>query len=69
MFGLVHVVFDATMLLAIGGALVVIMAVLLQTLAGWLFGIVYMKTRSLWPGMVSHYLANWLPSILLGVLG
>jgi membrane protease YdiL (CAAX protease family) len=27
----------------------------LQTLAGWVFGIIYMKTRSLWPSFWAHY--------------
>jgi membrane protease YdiL (CAAX protease family) len=69
LFGLTHVVFDIQALLASGGALAVLFAVLLQTLAGWLFGIIFMKTRSLWPGMACHYLGNWLPSILAGLSG
>lgn len=64
LFGTTHLAFDIKALLASGGALAVLFAVLLQTLAGWLFGIVFMKTRSLWPGMACHYLGNWLPSIL-----
>ncbi len=64
LFGLTHVVFDITEL-AGTGVLFVCFAVLLQTMAGWFLGIVYMKTRSLWPGVTCHYLANWLPSILL----
>jgi len=69
LFGLVHVAFDVRMLLESGGAAIVFFAVLLQTMAGWLFGIIYMKTRTLWPGIVCHYLANWLPSILVAILG
>ncbi|MGA9351033.1 MAG: CPBP family intramembrane glutamic endopeptidase [Anaerolineae bacterium] len=68
LFGLTHVVFDISMLMETG-ALFVFFAVLLQTMAGWLWGVVYMKTRSLWPGMACHYLGNWLPSILAGLLG
>jgi membrane protease YdiL (CAAX protease family) len=64
LFGLTHVVFDINALLETGGILVVLSAILLQTMAGWLFGIIFMKTRSLWPGIICHYLANWLPSIL-----
>jgi membrane protease YdiL (CAAX protease family) len=33
-------------------------------MAGSLFGIVYVKTRSLWPGVACHYLINWLSAIL-----
>jgi membrane protease YdiL (CAAX protease family) len=69
LFGLVHVAFDIRMLFEAGGAAIVFAAVLLQTMAGWLFGITYMKTRTLWPGIACHYLANWLPSILVAVLG
>lgn len=29
-----------------------------QIIAGWMFGILYMKTRSLWPGMFVHYFVN-----------
>jgi len=29
-----------------------------QVTSGWIFGILYMKTRSLWPGMVAHFLTN-----------
>jgi len=68
LFGLTHVVFDVSALMETG-ILAVLSAILLQTMAGWLFGIIYMKTRSLWPGIGCHYLANWLPSILVGLAG
>lgn len=67
-FGVVHLAFDVRMLLESGGVVIVFFAVLLQTMAGWLFGIIYMKTRTLWPGIVCHYLANWLPSVLVAIL-
>ncbi len=69
LFGLTHIVFDISSLLESEGALVVFLTVLTQTMAGWLLGIIYMKTRSLWPGIVCHYLGNWLPSILTVFLG
>jgi membrane protease YdiL (CAAX protease family) len=69
LFGLTHVVFDVSALKETGGVLAVLSAILLQTMAGWLFGIIYMKTRNLWPGIACHYLANWLPSILVGLAG
>jgi membrane protease YdiL (CAAX protease family) len=69
LFGLTHVVFDISSLLVSGGALVVFLTVLTQTMAGWILGIIYMKTRSLWPGTLCHYFGNWLPSILAGLLG
>lgn len=61
LFGTTHLVLDATEL-AGAGVVFVFFAVLLQTMAGCFFGIVYMKTRTLWPGVACHYLANWLPS-------
>jgi membrane protease YdiL (CAAX protease family) len=39
-------------------------AVLLQGLAGSLFGLIYVKTRSLWPGVACHYLINWFSAVL-----
>jgi len=68
LFGLTHIAFDISMLLDTG-VIFVFFAFLLQTMLGWLLGIIYMKTRSLWPGIVCHYLVNWLPSILVGLLG
>ncbi len=68
LFGLTHLVFDLSVLRE-SGIMFVFFAVLLQTMAGWLFGIIYMKTRTLWPGIACHYLANWLPSILTTILG
>jgi membrane protease YdiL (CAAX protease family) len=35
-----------------------IVKLIMQTVSGWMFGILYMKTRSLWPGMVAHFLTN-----------
>lgn len=69
LFGLIHVALDVSALGEIGGILAVLSALMVQTLAGWLFSILYLKTRNLWPGIVCHYLANWLPSILLAVFG
>jgi membrane protease YdiL (CAAX protease family) len=69
LFGFKHLALDITTLSETNGYLAVFLALMLQTLSGWLLGIVYMKTRSLWPGIVSHYLGNWLPSILMGIFG
>jgi membrane protease YdiL (CAAX protease family) len=68
LFGATHIVLDITEL-AGSGVVFICFAVLLQTMAGWFFGIVYMKTRSLWPGITCHYLANWLPSVLVLLAG
>jgi membrane protease YdiL (CAAX protease family) len=64
LFGLTHVAFDVARLLETQGAPAVALAVLLQGMAGSLFGIIYIKTRSLWPGVACHYLINWLSAIL-----
>jgi len=68
LFGLTHVAFDVSRLMATQGLVAVLLTVLLQSMAGWFFGIVYMKTRSLWPGIACHYSVNWLSAILAGLL-
>lgn len=68
LFGLAHAAFDISTLAAREGPAAVVLAMLLQGMAGSLFGIIYMKTRSLWPGMVCHYLANWLSAMLVTAL-
>jgi membrane protease YdiL (CAAX protease family) len=68
LFGLTHIALDVSALLETSGLIAVFSALLLQTMAGWMFGIIYMKTRSLWPGILCHYLANWLPSILVALV-
>jgi hypothetical protein len=35
-----------------------------QGMAGSLFGIIDIGSRSLWPGVACHYLSNWLSAIL-----
>jgi membrane protease YdiL (CAAX protease family) len=35
-----------------------VILLLLQTLAGWVFGIMYMKSRSLLPSFMAHYFAD-----------
>lgn len=67
LFGLTHVAYDLSVLLTSQGVIAVVFALLAQMLAGWILGIIYIKTRSLWPGIVCHYLGNWLPSILIGI--
>lgn len=68
LYGSVHIMLDIS-ILSDTGVLFVLFAVLLQTMAGWLLGMIFMKTRSLWPGIICHYLVNWLPSILTSLLG
>jgi len=68
LYGAVHIMLDISVLLETG-VLFVLFALLLQTMAGWLLGMIFMKTRSLWPGISCHYLVNWLPSILSRILG
>lgn len=67
LFGLTHIMFDIRQLMVTQGGLFVFFAFVLQVLGGWLLGIIFMKTRSLWPGVTCHYLTNWLPSILIGI--
>lgn len=62
-FATVHVFLDYQAL-AGEGSVAVLVAFLLQTLGGMLLGLIFIKTRALWPGVLCHYLVNWLPSIL-----
>ena len=63
LFGLVHV---TTNYFVVGFDLVSgIIQLIMQIIAGWIFGILYMKTRSLWPGMFAHFLTN---SVLASII-
>ena len=65
LFGLTHIGLDVSTLAEAGGVPAVLSALVLQTQAGWLLGIIFMKTRSLWSGIICHYLANWLSSLFI----
>jgi len=67
-FGLTRIGLDVSTLSEAGGVPAVLSALVLQMQAGWLFGIIFMKTRSLWPGILCHYLANWLSSLLVLIM-
>jgi len=56
LFGLVHITtnFCVTGLDLVPG----IFMLAGQIIAGWIYGIIYMKTRSLLPGMVCHYITD-----------
>jgi membrane protease YdiL (CAAX protease family) len=64
LFAMAHVVLDVRVLAGEGGMATVLVALLMQTLGGLLLGLIFVKTRTLWPGVACHYLINWLPSIL-----
>jgi membrane protease YdiL (CAAX protease family) len=36
-----------------------------QLLHGVIYGLVFMKTRSIWPGVICHYLTNWAVATIL----
>jgi hypothetical protein len=59
-----HVLLDVKVLIGEDGLVGVLFALLMQTLGGMLLGLIFIKTRTLRPGVVCHYLVNWLPSIL-----
>ena len=63
LFGLLHIF----TLIFVGGLDIVggVFYLVQVTISGCIFGIIYMKTRSLLPSMVAHYLTSWrLGSIL-----
>ena len=64
LFASTHVLLDFLVLAEEGGLAAVLVALLMQTLGGMLLGLIFVKTRTLWPGVVCHYLVNWIPSIL-----
>jgi membrane protease YdiL (CAAX protease family) len=69
LFASSHVLLDYSVLANQGGLASVLYALIMQALAGCLLGLIFIKTRTLWPGVVCHYLVNWLPSILGLLLG
>jgi membrane protease YdiL (CAAX protease family) len=44
-----------------------ILTLLSQMTIGWLLGIIFMKTRSLWPQVICHFSINWMAVILVGL--
>ena len=68
-FGLMHIVNDYAIPLLVGGDVgsVIIIGTLLlfiQTINGWFLGILYIKTRSLIPCIIVHFISNYLTAIL-----
>ena len=56
LFGLAHFIFNFVV-----SGLDLVSGIFLfigQIIGGWIFGIIYMKTRSLWPGMIAHFLTD-----------
>lgn len=64
LFAMAHVLLDVQVFAVEGGVAAVLVPLLLQTFGGMLLGLIFVKTRTLWPGVACHYLVNWLPSIL-----
>ena len=63
-FASTHLLLDVLILGRENNLGAVLYALLMQVLGGWLLGLIFIKTRTLWPGVVCHYLVNWVPSIL-----
>jgi membrane protease YdiL (CAAX protease family) len=67
LYGLIHVPTDffGTLWFISGGDLGTALArLLVQCSLGWVWGILFIKSRSIYPVFVSHYLTNYLPGIL-----
>ena len=58
MFGLFHVGVDFFGPYWTGDILAASFLLAKQIISGWIFGVVYAKTRSLWPNIVSHYIID-----------
>ena len=46
-----------------------VLVMTLQIVLGWIFGIVFLKTRTIWPIIISHYLLDFLNIIILTIMG
>jgi len=71
LYGLMHVPTDffGTLWLVSGGDLGTALArLLVQCSLGWVWGILFIKSRSIYPVFVGHYLTNYLPGILAHTL-
>jgi membrane protease YdiL (CAAX protease family) len=67
LFGLLHIPTDfyGTQWAGVGqepGA--ALLNLLSQTLLGIFWGLVFARSRSIWPGVVAHYLNNFLPAVI-----
>lgn len=70
LFGLIHVPtnFFGPLWVASGGEIIAALVRLFgQCTFGWLWGILFMKCRSLFPTVIAHYLSDFLPGILAHV--
>jgi len=65
LFGLSHIPVDIYYLHHRLDIVCVILLFIQQLFHGWIFSIIYMKTRNLFPVVFCHYLANWLGPIIL----
>jgi membrane protease YdiL (CAAX protease family) len=56
LFGLIHLPFNYI----VGGMDLVtgLFMFVGQVISGWIFGILYMKTRSIWPGVLVHFITD-----------
>jgi membrane protease YdiL (CAAX protease family) len=58
LFGFAHLSVNLIGPLWTGSIPAALLLLLKQTISGWIFGIIYMKTRSLLPSMVAHFAAD-----------
>jgi len=68
LYGLIHVPTDffGTLWITSGGSLSIAFTLFVNQCAyGWLLGILFIKTRSLIPTIVCHYLTNYLPFMIV----
>jgi membrane protease YdiL (CAAX protease family) len=65
LFGLIHIPANLYSFLIHQDLILTILTFGLQILRGWTYGIIYTKTRNLFPGILAHYITNWLGPIIL----
>ncbi|MHA2030580.1 MAG: CPBP family intramembrane glutamic endopeptidase [Candidatus Kariarchaeaceae archaeon] len=62
-FVLLHIPHNVYVFLNNGDLLLLFFAFGFQFLHGWVFGLLYVRTRNIYPSIVCHYCSNWLGAI------
>ncbi len=68
LFGMMHIptdFFGSVWRMGGGNVLFSLSVLMFQTVLGWIWGVTFIKTRNIWVLVITHYLFDFLPSILL----
>jgi len=64
LFGFIHLPTNIATFLVYPDIIWIMLVTSTQILHGWIYGIIYTKTRNLFPGIICHYFTNWLAEII-----